>query len=160
MRTSRVVMSLAGWLLFLCVVAGQPPQKPAPPPPPPAPVRDVISLVNLCNAYEADPVKADKAYRWRILEVLEVGDFPWTKGLLQDSKGRKYLSITSSQTRKPNEYREIARCYLRRPDRPIVEEVLGANVFGVKGLCTGTQGGVVILEHCTVFTYFDLPGGW
>jgi hypothetical protein len=160
MRTSRVVMSLAGWLLvILCVVAAQPPQKPAQPPPPP-PVRDVVDLSELCRAYETDPVKADKAYKWRILEVHDVGFLPWTKGLFQDSKGRKYVSIAGSQTWKPNEYREIARCYLRLPDRPIVEEVLGANVFGVKGLCTGTQGGVVILEHCTVFTYFDLPGGW
>src|SRR2546423_954433 len=104
MRTSsRVVTSLAGWLLVaLCVVAGERPQGPAKPLQPPPPVRDVLDLAELCRAYEIDPVKADKAYKWRILEVRDAGSFPWSKGLLQDGKGRKYVSIVSSQLGKPN----------------------------------------------------------
>jgi hypothetical protein len=161
MRTSlRVVLSLAGWLLVvLCLTGCQRSQEPTDPTPPFTKVDDIVSMSSLWGAYETKPVKeADKEYKGKILQVLDVGDLPWSKTVLQDGKGRKYFSIVR-RPGKPNEERELVRCYLYRPENPIVEEQdERPDSFGVKGVCKGICDGVIILENCTIFTHFSLAG--
>ncbi len=168
MRTSlRIVVSLAGWLLVvLCLTGCQRPQEPTEPYPPfaaplYADVDDALYVSALWGAYETNPAQAEKQYNGKILKVLEMGFLPWSKAVLQDGNGRKYFSIISQPPGKPNEERELVRCYLYRPENPIVEdEGGGGGSFGVKGVCKGMRGGVIILEKCTVFTYVELPGRW
>src|SRR5437867_832447 len=124
MRTSsRAIVSLAGCLLFLLCLAGcQRPQEPVEPIPPFAKVDDFISMSSLWGDYETMPVReADKKYKGKILQVSDVGDLPWSKAIRQNGKGRKYFSVVR-RPGKPNEERELVRCYLYRPENPIVEE--------------------------------------
>src|SRR5947207_10473553 len=61
----------------------------------------------------------------------------------------KYVPLIGSTSGKPNDSIEIARCYLSRPDKPIVEKEKGADTFGVKGLCMGRRGGLLIDRKST-----------
>jgi hypothetical protein len=162
MRTSRAIVSSAGCLLFLLCLAGcQRPQEPTDPIPPFTRADDFISLSSLWGNYKTMPVgEADKKYKGKILQVSDVGDLPWSKAVRQDEKGRKYFSIIRRPPGKPNEERELVRCYLYRPENPVVEEVSDIpDSFGVKGVCKRICDGVIILENCSIFTYLGL-GQW
>src|SRR5262245_9040860 len=108
MRTSRVVMSLAGWLLIvLCLTGCHRPQEPTDPIPPFTKVDEFVGGWRFCNDYDTDPSQADKKYKGKILGVSGVGDLPWSKAVRQDKKGRKYFSIIRSLSGKTKEEQEL-----------------------------------------------------
>ena len=61
---------------------------------------------------------------------------------------------------KPNEWKEVIRFYLYRPDNPIVTEGEDAQASGFMGVCKGIRDGVIILENCSVFTHFVEGPDW
>ena len=96
------------------------------------------------------------------MEVHDVGDIKWEEKLRRDGQGKKYLAGMRFSPGNPNEERELLRCYLHRPENPIVdaEEPPGFDTTGIKGVCRGKRHGAIILENCTIFIYEDWPPAW
>jgi hypothetical protein len=163
MRTSRAIVSRASCLLFLLALAGcQRPQEPMEPVPPFAgsDYEPMWRPDRLWKAYETDPVKADKEYKGKIVKVADVADLSWPKRVLQDQQGRKYFPVIKYTEGKPNEWKEVIRFYLSRPENPIVEHGEDAQAAGFMGVCKGMRGGVIIVENCIVFTHFVEGPDW
>jgi len=150
MRPSlQSALLLVGSLLFVLGL----PQKPKEPAQPAKWSADIVNFSDLWIAYRIDPRKADKQYKRKRHEILEVGNPSFSKVLLRDGEGRRYLPIFMGPMSGPKRWEEIARCYLLRPENPIVAEEDGADTFGVTGDCRGLRGGILILENCTIFTH-------
>src|SRR5262249_31678139 len=114
------------------------------------------SPYHLWKDYERDQVNADKDYNGKVVKVYGIGGPEWSGRLLflWDRQGKKYLPVIKCPEGKPNEWRKMIRCYLYRPENPIIEPQVGdPQAFGVKGVCKGMREGVIILENCTIFTY-------
>jgi hypothetical protein len=104
----------------------------------------------LQDMFEEDEAEAERHYKGKIFSV-SMGYSPWTDAVQVDGDGRKYVSCGRLVPGKPLR-REAIRGYLYRPDDPIVEEAGGGERWGIKGICKGIRGGVVIPENCTIYT--------
>jgi|SRR5262245_27783817 len=149
------LVSLSACLLAPCGCREQPKPDPVPP----------FSQVDFpvsappwtfSTIFEDDPEGTDKRYRGKIIEI-EFGMGEWSRNLHVDDDGRTYFSVRKPSRRDeqgtPLEWKEAIRCYLYRPEKPIVEDQGSQQAFGIKGVCKGMVGGVVILENCSIYTY-------
>ena len=156
------LVSLSACLLAPCGCREQPKPDPVPPF---SQVDFPVSVPPwmLSNLFDDDPEGADKSYRGAIVEI-EFGMGKWSRNLRVDDDGRKYFSMSKPSRRDkrgtPLEWKEAIRCYLYRPENPIVEKGSDEQAFGVKGVCKGMVGGVVILENCSIYTYHAEGPDW
>ena len=102
------------------------------------------------GAYEQVPVEADKLFTGKALELCD-----WQgSGIRTDEAGKSYISVYRivDWTKHPIP-EEVIRCYLHRPEDPVMERGLrhlpfGAQGYDIKGVCMGKIGGIIIMKKC------------
>jgi hypothetical protein len=118
----------------------------------------------LYEFYAADEAKADKACKGKVLCLdNEFGkgqmEGLWGERAMQvDSAGEKYVAGTVADPKAPSGKREAIRCYIYRPENPLVmepsREELGQSHRGdygredIVGVCVGKVDGAIVLRKC------------
>jgi hypothetical protein len=126
---------------------------------PPFPKTDeVVRPDRLHEAYTTDEIQADRAYKYKILFLDDPAVSAIVTGpggpLLANDAGEKYLPGTVADPTEPSGRREVIRCYLYRPDNPLMAGP-GSEHLNLKGVCVGMSNGVIVLRKC----YYVGSGG-
>jgi hypothetical protein len=124
----------------------------------------------LYDAYGADEANADKACKGKLL-VLDTspgtgapeeveGLEDWGRPILVDSVGEKYVAGTVADPKAASGKREVIRCYLYRPENPLVvtapppEGAMGGHTkVDIIGICIGKVDRMIVLRKCYYYSY-------
>jgi hypothetical protein len=140
-----------GWCFFccsllVCLIGCE--QRTGDPVPPFKVGDESVDGVNFHQLYTEDEERADRAWKGKVIEVEISGD---PSQPLVDASGDRYvIGWTVRDEKAPGGKREVVRCYMYRPDNPIVEEPKGGMVvWSAIGVCKGKINGIVVLRNCS-----------
>jgi hypothetical protein len=107
---------------------------------------DTMDCLFFWQKYTDDEEEADRLYKGKVVTLLVCTSprQPFT-----DASGEKY--VTADKRGSSMDWRQALRCYIYRPDNPIVVVAQRQGEYeswDVMGICEGKVNGIVVLRDC------------
>jgi hypothetical protein len=113
---------------------------------------------SLWEAYAEDEEEADRKYKGKVV-TLSVCSDPWHP--FTDASGEK--CVTRGMPGDPRDWHQKLRCYIYRPDNPLVRVAKGKGGYPewtATGVCEGKINGIVVLRDCVFYEYWGGGCDW
>ena len=103
-------------------------------------------------AYDEDETEADKLFKGKVINLFESPGSPESE-IRTDEAGEQYLPLFKHihDSTRASRYEEGIRCYLYRPEDPVMERgprPPGSLGYSIKGVCMGKIDGIVVMRRC------------